>query len=583
MKCPENRENRLAGYGEQVHRQMRPRFAQQHHFRCVFELQGKRDEFEVWSEVVRVIRLWISRKVETDHDLGGAWFFTGGEWRPPSTTRALVETRRCVAGGTETVPEFWGLRYEHPCTEIPYRQWRTDVGLTAKPNGSVLVSLATTYWLLPGYFGIEPKPPVPTSPRVIHQILDDGRWTARVGATEVSAQATVLGVGSGDRLCQLLEDPNRGCPLILATPLPGSGKTAVDTARLSRLLAGAAVVVRAEGEALDEELSWLIPVRYRCWGGAVRVYQPAVRLNSDHDYKRHRFFSAATISELGATTIEEVLARCVTRWTLTRSSDVLTAPEDVDTKARDLRLAQLRQEADDTTTKELLELLEAENSGLRETTERLNEQNTALHDALELARYEVEEVKEDIARVRREAREQVLAAEAGRRAVEGQLSALSSLSKLPETLCDMVDLIERLHPRRVVFTDKARRSAKRARINDVPGELPNAWRCLWAMATILYDLLFGESEVRNPVEAFRTASGFELALTETKQTKLDKNHMGLRTDTYKGEKIDITPHVKYGSREPRCLRVHYHAHPADRVIVVGHCGDHLDTYGTQRR
>lgn len=60
--------------------------------------------------------------------------------------------------------------------------------------------------------------------------------------------------------------------------------------------------------------------------------------------------------------------------------------------------------------------------------------------------------------------------------------------------------------------------------------------------------------------------------------------MKLKQDTYDGLPIDITAHVKCGdNRPPKLRRVYYYLHHDEKVLVVGHCGDHLDTAGTRRR
>ena len=54
----------------------------------------------------------------------------------------------------------------------------------------------------------------------------------------------------------------------------------------------------------------------------------------------------------------------------------------------------------------------------------------------------------------------------------------------------------------------------------------------------------------------------------------------MRKDFYKGQEIDVSPHVKHGTTPGNILRVHYYADLQDKVLVVGHCGDHLDTVRT---
>ena len=58
--------------------------------------------------------------------------------------------------------------------------------------------------------------------------------------------------------------------------------------------------------------------------------------------------------------------------------------------------------------------------------------------------------------------------------------------------------------------------------------------------------------------------------------------MALRKIVHNGKERDITPHVKAGNKA-RLLRVHFCVDQDEKQIIIGHCGDHLDTYGTRRR
>ena len=105
------------------------------------------------------------------------------------------------------------------------------------------------------------------------------------------------------------------------------------------------------------------------------------------------------------------------------------------------------------------------------------------------------------------------------------------------------------------------------------------------MAHELHPLLLEQDELSaaNVAELFTQKTGFELAWTETKQTKRDNKLMALRRIGYRGQQVDITPHVKWGNKPPKCLRVHFWVDRDGTQLVIGHCGDHLNTYGTHRR
>jgi hypothetical protein len=161
-----------------------------------------------------------------------------------------------------------------------------------------------------------------------------------------------------------------------------------------------------------------------------------------------------------------------------------------------------------------------------------------------------------------------------------QLSDFEQLSTLPTSVGEVIDLIAKLHPAKIVFTERARESAKSRQ-----GSLaPVAWRCLWAIATTLHSLVFMDEPRRMDFQKpFKDATGLDLSMTEGKMTKNDKRMTATRRDTYEGRQIDITPHLKYGTDDPKLLRIHFFIDEPNRRFIVGHCGGHLDTYGTRRR
>jgi hypothetical protein len=156
---------------------------------------------------------------------------------------------------------------------------------------------------------------------------------------------------------------------------------------------------------------------------------------------------------------------------------------------------------------------------------------------------------------------------------------LASLRTLPSSLREVCRRIEALHPPWIRFADEALASAEKASFEDV-GE---AWTLLWSIATILAPLYFEYSLTPEQIRAqFEEQSGFELALTEGRATNRDKKLMARRAISFEEKEYDITPHAK--SRDGnRFLRVHYGIDRESRRLIIGHCGDHLDTAGTRRR
>lgn len=96
--------------------------AVQLHYRCAFDLKPTAGASPSWTDIVKSIRAWIAEKLTTNEAYGSRWFYAGGEWKPPGQPRVMIKTGRVVGTGTDEVPEFWSIRYEHPCGEIPFRQ-----------------------------------------------------------------------------------------------------------------------------------------------------------------------------------------------------------------------------------------------------------------------------------------------------------------------------------------------------------------------------------------------------------------------------------------------------------------------------
>ena len=100
---------------------------------------------------------------------------------------------------------------------------------------------------------------------------------------------------------------------------------------------------------------------------------------------------------------------------------------------------------------------------------------------------------------------------------------------------------------------------------------------------MLWDLYFGASSGGDISGRYYEKAGYELALTETKLTKNNASMMREREAEYQGKIVDCRPHIKGKDKNPkRAFRVHFYVDRAGGKIVLGHCGGHLTTAGTQR-
>lgn len=560
-------------------------YGSQLHYRCCIDLAPKERVAGAWGEIVRLVRDWISKRCGWQEELGRRWFFVAGEWRQPDVPRRRVQTTSCIGNGSESAPELWALRYEHPCDDVSFRQWRTDIGVTALPEGRFRFVLATTHFLMPGYIGDEPSNPNASAPGIVPALIRSTWLNAQVGTQPLTVAPAPLAVGKGNEFANLLGERFRP-PVVLLSLDFASKQPLLVPVDLSRLLAGAANVYVSASSEVDRELEWILPKHLRCWNGMARVYQPNAQLDAvrEDDGRRHRYFTSTDIERRSASAVADIIVRGIVRRGRTSTGPGVATIEDVVSRQRERRIAQLRAESHGQPSSDWLHMLEDDNNVLNQKVKELSEkadqleaeiigiddQNAALEKRLESLDYE----KSQCQRRAQDAEEKM-------RLMKTQVATLQSLSELPDNLLQVVDLIERLHAGKIYFTARARKAADAASITD----MWVAWKLLWAMATVLQEFHFGATKMDSASieREFRAKTTFEMSLTEGKQTKADNRLMALRKDEWEGSPIDITPHVKWGVKEPKILRVHYCPHHVKKAIIVGHCGDHMDTSGTRKQ
>lgn len=267
------------------------------HYRCSFDLTKVGEENVDWADIVKTVRSWVSRRCGRQGGLGGRWFFASGQWQSRFQPRFRVGTAACPGQGTDSTPQYGAIHYEHPDDEVTVRQWQTDIGLTSIEPDHYRFVLTTTHNLsLPYYIGDEPPTPVPSAPAIVTLLLQSHQWQARVGGDILTTTAVPLEVGSGQDFVDRLQVPDR-VPMILVTLDYTTKRPKIDAEKLSRVLAGTALVYVATSSEIDKELECLLPRPFRCWNGMVRVYQQAVQLTQQSDGQRHRFFTGDQIDE----------------------------------------------------------------------------------------------------------------------------------------------------------------------------------------------------------------------------------------------------------------------------------------------
>ncbi len=550
------------------------------HFKCTFELCPTATCIDPWSTLAKMLRSWVEQSPKgapppANPAFYTSWFYVGGEWRALGPAYHFVKTARLIGTGNEHEPQHWAMRYEHPCEEQG-RMWRVDAGITKVSEGAYRLSIRTSHYIRPGFIGEEPRAPLPTAPRIIGWLLRSPLWNCYAGSERLYPEVQLLNQGDGEAFRATLEDPGRECPVVLVSKDFHTGQTQLDARKLAWLLLGTASVYESGSTGLDKELEECLGRRFSCWNGMVRVYQPGLRFDNPLHPKRQRYLSGAQIMQQGADATIEMLVRGIARRAQQNIPGTVDSLEDISAFDRERRFEEMKANAGGV-SEEWVKLLEEVNGELEKTVRQKDEE-------LQRLRIENADTNDDLARLeyeRKAATTRAYEAEKTARGLSGKISVIDSINELPDSVEAVVGLIQRLYPDKIAFTEQAIDSAReRDRERDVSPQL--VWRGFHAMVKSLHDLFFAVEEHSRDIEqVFRERTGFDLAMTEGKQTKSDAKMLRLRKDTYRETEIDITPHVKLEKGGARAYFNPHHSKDGN-LIVVGFIG-HLDTAGTRRQ
>ncbi|PKL78241.1 MAG: hypothetical protein CVV27_03625 [Candidatus Melainabacteria bacterium HGW-Melainabacteria-1] len=400
----------------------------------------------------------------------------------------------------------------------------------------------------------------------MQRLLDgQGEWLCLAGADPLLPGPVPLERTGLDIFVTRLFAPERRIPFLLITP-SAPETWLVDPWQWAERLAGVAKVWQVADWETCALLDKRLPPAYACYPGAIRFYLPGAR--PEQDARQHQYIPASRLwSPASRRQALQDTVRLLARrnWSIPSSAQI----QDLDQLrgfAREQELLRHKQELAEATR--------------QAQAERPLEQDPAYTHLLE------QEVTELQARLDAERQR---ATELQNRAVQleyllqdnGQNELADRLQRLPENLTEMLELIQLLYPQRIAFTERARKSAKEASFNQ-SRRLNDAWRLLWQMANTLYDLYFNSENVNVEAE-FQDRSGFGLTLKEGRQTRANSKLMALREDEWNGRTISIEPHTKIGTEAPNLLRVYYASLEHERLLVIGHIGDHLPNHTTMTR
>ena len=551
-----------------------------------------------------------------------------------ATPQSHLVSRSFVGAGSEYAPQFWAMEYMEASSgkeDYWYRRWCTNVGVTALPEGGYVVNASVYILDDPSCLVDVPEIPPRNVPNFIAPMLDIEGCVTTANGMELSREPVAIGPGDFDEFIGHLTDPGRSIPLVVISAERDTHEFLLDPRECAVKLRGAAIVYtldlndrylllrhRQAFREGDPSYGYAIPF------GFARVFLPGVNLENREGYRRHRFYSANQLREVDSRLLVNDVCGSITRLSRRRPNEVVDLRgirEQQDLKARadlDAQLTRLREAFENSdmgperepnlaqSAEELSRALEeankklvsaheneaflleyissietsadagvdnreyedlkAENSLLQEENDRLERDNQQLQEEKARHASRIASLTDDNDGLRRD----IDAARAQRELLEG-------LEQFPKSPVEALRFARDAFPARLVVLGEAEKSAEEFR-----GDPSEVWDILRCMACTLWRLAFDEREGPFSQQAFRDQTGYDLAMSESSTTRNDARLLRLRERHYKERTIDISPHVKgtSGPRE-RPLRVHFYLDHDDKLIVIGHCGAHLDTAGTR--
>jgi len=492
-----------------------------------------------------------------------------------TTTKAKVTTDHCH--NHETI--LWAMRYEHRDSEHKAKRfWYVDIGIKVEDE-ELILSTITSFGYNQNDVAAELPTPSATVPNFIRRIMaDEGLGEKYIVNKGNIIRATPIVIESAKKasaIAGLLTKSNRMYCWVIVN---GSDDECTKNARFfADELNGKCQVIQIKGTDAENEIAYQMPDSMKVWPGHVRIFFPPS--NGHLPTERQRWFN---IKEAGFDLRRKIIVNGLLRNLPAYDRAAIMTISDVRNSTRLLQVSRQTEQIFKSLTKEetskfqplvkraeeLQELLVVAETEREEHRIYAN-QFAELYDLKET---EVGELKLKINHLEPLARAVQIKTHAA--------NALENQFGMPENLAEMVILFEKLYGDKVIITKEAHSEARKYTEFTA---LPVAWKMLSSLAFTLRNMRFVEKEGMHGEwnKRFELLTGFELAIGEGKQTKADPLLMRLRRIVHEGTEYNIEPHIKYGNRDPKIMRIYYDFEQATRRVLIGYIGPHMKNYSSQ--
>ena len=525
------------------------------------------DGFCSFDDQVKSITQWLNRV--TRNRFGPTFF-------KQYKNLDLGEGRHIQSWITMTeYPHLYALRYTHPDRDIQGRQWVTEIGLRRESDGdhircTVVVRTEEMSARIDQSIQV-------TRPGVIAELVN----SCPLVQETYNGSVIPMDMDLAETLNHWIDDEKRIHPLVIISPTP-AGTYLLNDERLSSLLVGLAYVICIPVNFDTYRLSRTVGEQYAPWHGAVSIIFPTRRI-FDRLLAYGKKLLPNQLEDIPAdmNKRESEVLSILTHYSNSSISRQHISPEVVQEVTVRRELRRRREVAFKTGEQsEYISLLEEENTGLDKQIKGLETKLREAEDRSDSLELALEE-KEDEKRTLQYDKDSLVAQLASAESRKAQVYGDSTSEKLKDPLANLgagratpkecLAIVSCLYPTRIFVLDTAWKSAD----DSVTfRETAKAFDLLWKMVNDYWEKM---TNGKGDIEAGKVF-GNAFAARESETVENNSTARNLRTFEYNGEQILMMRHLKLGNKDSAAetLRIHFYWDSERRIIVIGHCGPHLN-------
>ncbi|MFZ7337038.1 hypothetical protein ACLS0R_12350 [Comamonas jiangduensis] len=462
-------------------------------------------------------------------------------------------------------PFIFSAEFSHGDDQVPGRLWTTGIGLRQLEADK---PVECTFLLRTDEASARVQAPIRvTRPRIVLDVVSNCQPVCETPGLNIK----LLDVSSARAFLAEVEREGRSNPIVVISP-KRDGTYLISPERMQSLLVGIADVVKVVPGVDTFELEKVLGRRYGAWGGAINVlYRAKVGRKGIYcDNSLYLPNKLTDLAEEGVSLDSEILS-------------AVTHQTNVPASWRHISLSVVAQEVLRAQLTKAVENAKLNNDGseyiqlLEDAMDQLSDKDLfikELQDQVQERDGLITELESNVHGLKYAlagARQTAIASDDdGWKVIQPLRDSISAVVDGAPTLEQSLSIIQTLFPDRIVVLDSAFSSARESE-SFLYGK--KAFNFLWKLAVGYWPAMakgVGDSEGYKVFGSKNYAQNEGSALTSEGKRR--------RIFDYKGREIVMEKHLKIGVKDSAAetLRVHFEWIDADKVLVVGHCGKHLD-------